>query len=86
MYGIAMFDHPQNPRHPTRWHVREYGLFSANPFGKYYFEGRKGQPGEGDLKIPAGEGVTFRWRFYFHEGDERQAQVAERYQEYAGRK
>ena len=28
-YGVAVFDHPQNPRHPTRWHVREYGLLAA---------------------------------------------------------
>src|SRR6185436_6837757 len=26
--GIAIFDHPSNPRHPTWWHVREYGLFA----------------------------------------------------------
>src|SRR5262249_54449101 len=31
--GFAMFDHPSNPRHPTTWHVRDYGLFAANPFG-----------------------------------------------------
>ncbi|HWH67976.1 MAG TPA: PmoA family protein, partial [Candidatus Sulfotelmatobacter sp.] len=33
--GIAIFDHPQNPRHPTWWHVRDYGLFAANPFGQH---------------------------------------------------
>jgi hypothetical protein len=27
--------------------------------------------------------VTFRYRFYIHEGDEKQAGVAERYKEYA---
>ena len=31
-YGIAIFDHPANLRHPTRWHARDYGLFAANPF------------------------------------------------------
>jgi len=31
--GIAVFDHPSNPRHPTTWHVRDYGLFAANPLG-----------------------------------------------------
>src|SRR5690606_5911110 len=24
---VVMFDHPSNPRHPTWWHVRDYGLF-----------------------------------------------------------
>lgn len=78
--GVAMFDHPQNPRYPTHWHVRDYGLFAANPFGLHDFE--KQPPGAGDLKVAAGERVTFRYRFYFHPGDVQQAQVAERYQDY----
>jgi len=79
--GVAMFDHPQNPRHPTWWHVRDYGLFAANPFGLHDFEEKPA--GAGDFKIAAGESAAFRYRFYFHEGDEKQAKVAERYQEYA---
>ena len=78
--GIAMFDHPQNPRHPTSWHVRDYGLFAANPFGLHDFE--KKPAGAGNFAIPAGQSATFRYRFYLHEGDERQANVAARYQEY----
>jgi hypothetical protein len=38
VYGIAIFDHPKNPRHPTWWHVRSYALFAANPFGQHDFE------------------------------------------------
>ena len=34
--GIAIFDHPSNPAHPTWWHVRDYGLFAANPFGSLW--------------------------------------------------
>jgi hypothetical protein len=79
--GIAIFDHPSNPVHPTYWHVRDYGLFAANPFGIHDFE--KKEPGTGNLNIPAGKSVTFRYRFYIHEGDEKQAGVAERYKEYA---
>ena len=78
--GVAMFDHPRNPRYPTWWHVRDYGLFAANPFGIHDFE--KKPPGTGNLVVPAGQSITFRYRFYFHSGDEKQARVAERYQDY----
>lgn len=78
--GIAIFDHPSNPVHPTYWHVRDYGLFAANPFGIHDFE--KKPAGAGNLNIPAGKSVTFKYRFYIHEGDEKQARVARRYQEY----
>ncbi|HKX63538.1 MAG TPA: PmoA family protein, partial [Verrucomicrobiae bacterium] len=82
--GLAIFDHSSNPKHPTWWHVRDYGLFAANPFGVHDFE--KKPPGAGDITIPAGGTVTFRYRFYIHEGDTKAARVAERYQEYkAGR-
>ena len=82
--GIAIFDHPSNPRHPTWWHVRDYGLFAANPFGIHDFE--KKPAGTGDLRVEAGKSVTFKYRFYVHEGDEKQAKVEERYREYAGEK
>lgn len=79
--GLAIFDHPGNPRHPTWWHVRDYGLFGANPFGIHDFEKRPA--GAGDLRVPAGESVTFRYRFYLHRGDEKEANVARHYEEYA---
>lgn len=79
--GIAIFDHPQNPRHPTWWHVRDYGLFAANPFGKHDFE-KLADKTAGDLKVPAGQSITFRWRFYLHAGDNEQAKVAEKYADY----
>lgn len=79
--GIAIFDHPANPRHPTWWHVRDYGLFAANPFGVHYFE--KKPPGTGKLVVPAGQSLTFRYRIYIHEGDEKQGRVAEHYRDYA---
>jgi hypothetical protein len=81
--GVAIFDHPDNPRHPTWWHVRDYGLFAVNPFGIHDFE--KKPAGTGNLVIPAGQSVTFKYRFYFHQGDDKQGKVAERYHEYAGK-
>ncbi len=82
--GIAIFDHPANPRHPTWWHVRDYGLFAANPFGVHDFE--KKAAGEGNFTIPAGKSATFRYRFYLHEGDAQQGKVAEKYKQYAAEK
>jgi len=79
--GIAIFDHPSNPRHPTWWHVRDYGLFAVNPFGIHDFE--KKPAGTGNLVIPAGQSATFKYRFYFHRGDDKQGKVAELYREYA---
>jgi hypothetical protein len=79
--GIAIFDHPKNPRHPTWWHVRDYGLFAANPFGQHDFESLPDKTA-GNLIVPAGKSVTFRYRFYLHEGDDQQARVAEKYQQY----
>ncbi len=82
--GVAIFDHPQNPKHPTWWHVRDYGLFAANPFGVHNFENKP--KGVGDITIPAGESLTFKYRFYFHKGDTKRAKVAEYYHEYAATK
>jgi len=78
--GVAIFDHPKNPRHPTWWHVRTYGLFAANPLGTHHFE--KQPAGAGDLKLAAGERVTFRYRFVFHAGDEKDARLRTRYESY----
>jgi hypothetical protein len=80
LVGVAIFDHPDNPKHPTWWHVRDYGLVAANPFGVHDFESRP--KGTGDVRIPAGSSVTFKYRFYIHEGNEKDGQVAERYQDY----
>ncbi len=84
IYGVAIFDHPENLRHPTWWMARDYGLFAANPFGQKDFEpAAKHPPGKGDYTIPAGGTLTLRYRFYFHTGDEKAARVAERYADYA---
>jgi hypothetical protein len=82
--GVAIFDHPSNPKHPTWWHVRDYGLFAANPFGVHDFE--KKPAGTGEMKIPAGGQLTFRYRFLLHNGDETAGQVAQRYEDYAREK
>ena len=74
--GIAILDDPKNFRHPTYWHVRDYGLFAANPFGIHDFV--KGQPkGAGDFKLEPGKSLTFRYRVYIHKGSTADAHVAD---------
>jgi hypothetical protein len=76
--GIAIFDHSSNPRHPTTWHARDYGLICANPFGLSYFQ--KKPKGAGDINLKAGETVTFSYRFLFHPGDTEGAGIAKRWE------
>jgi len=85
-YGVALFDHPDNIRHPTWWQARDYGLFGANPFGQHDYENLKDQPHIGDYTIPAGGSLTLQYRFYFHNGDPQDAHIAEHYAEYAAEK
>jgi len=79
--GIAIFDHPANPRHPTWWMARGYGYVAADPFGAHAIGGEP--PGTGDMTIKAGEAIAFRYRFVFHQGDPKQAQIAEHFRKYA---
>jgi hypothetical protein len=81
--GVAIFDHPENPRHPTWWHVRDYGLFAANAFGTHYFENLPA--GEGNYTIKSNQQETWKYRFYIHQGDNESAHVSERYEEYSSK-
>lgn len=78
--GLTVFDHPTNLRHPTSWHVRDYGLMGANCFGYSYFT-NKAQ--NGDLNMKSGDSITFRYRVYVHAGDVETSHVAERYSDYS---
>jgi hypothetical protein len=79
--GLAILDHPSNPRHPTYWHSRGYGLFAANPFGVRDFERDKTK--NGDMKLAKGESVRFRYRLIIHPGNASEANIAEAFTKYA---
>ena len=82
--GMAIFDSPANPRYPTTWHSRTYGLFAENPFGLHDFDAsKKTDRHAGDLVTPLGQSVTFSYRVYFHKGDARTADVAGNYAAWA---
>jgi hypothetical protein len=79
--GVALFDHPDNPLYPTRWHVRDYGLFTVNPFALHDYLPGRGL--DGAFAIPAGQEATFRFRLFAHVGDAQAADVAGRFADWA---
>ncbi len=79
-YGIAVFDTPGNLRYPTTWHIRGYGLFTANPFGLSYFA--KGSGKKGDYTLKNGDELAFTYRVYIHRGDCEGGKVGARYDDY----
>lgn len=82
--GIAIFDHPQNLRHPTTWHVRTYGLFAVNPFGLHDFDpALKNNKTAGELITPEGQASTFRYRLFVHKGATKEARIPSVWAAYA---
>lgn len=78
--GIAVFDYPTNYGYPVHWHVRNYGLMTANPFGISHFAPESGR--RGDWVLGPHRSATFRYRVYIHAGDARAGRVAERYHDF----
>lgn len=79
--GVAVFDYPANPRHPTYWHVRGYGLLAANIFGLKEFEHNPAL--DGSMTFTSGRTIRFRYRVVVHPGDYQSANIAGMYSRYA---
>ena len=79
--GIAIFDDPAN-RPRACWHVRDYGLMAANPFGR----ARSGFPamrGRTDVvKLGKGEHLKLRYGIFLHDGDAAAGKVAEAFERF----
>lgn len=73
-HGVLAFDHPANPGFPTRWHARDYGLLSANPYGEKVFDPKSEKAG--GYTISAGQSATWRYRFVFYSGRKDSAQAS----------
>jgi hypothetical protein len=78
--GVAVFDHPENLRHPTTWHARGYGLLAVNPFGLRAFTRDASQ--NGAYHIPAGASLLLRYRVVIHHGAAGSYDVAGAYTRY----
>ena len=79
--GIALMDHPDSFRHPTYWHVRNYGLMTANPFGLSHYHGDPAR--RGHHVLAPGQSLVGIYRFYVHAGDATEGDVRERYHDFA---
>lgn len=82
-FGIAIFDHPSNLRHPTTWHARDYGLVAANPFGLHDFS-KKNPKRAGNHVIPAGGTQSWKYGFLLYAGALTAEQVDTLWQNWRG--
>lgn len=64
--GVTFFDHPENPRHPTKWHVRADGWMGASFCMDEAWE------------IRAEEPLTLRYLLHAHAGAYDDGKAAER--------
>jgi hypothetical protein len=79
--GVAIFDDPANkPR--SCWHVRDYGLMAANPFGRAK-SGFPAMRGRTDLvRLPKDEHLRLRYAIYLHDGDAAAGKVKDAFERF----
>ena len=75
--GIAIMNHPTSVNYPTFWHVRDYGLFSANPLGQVVFEKAAGaaNPKPLNLTLEAGQKAYFKFKVLVYDKDMTKAEL-----------
>ncbi|MCL2104454.1 MAG: PmoA family protein [Kiritimatiellaeota bacterium] len=73
--GLAILQHPSNPWYPAQWLTRDYGFISPTPF--------QWPPDDNSITIKKGETWAMRYRVLVFGGDPKEAQVGERFAEYA---
>lgn len=67
--GLAIFDRPGNLRYPTRWHVRDYGLFAPSTWYDRW--------GMTPHRLAIGDSLAYRWRLIGHTDTFDRAAVAD---------
>jgi putative heme-binding domain-containing protein len=71
-FGIAVFDHPANPNHPTGWRADEQGLINPNVSAL------------GDWTLAAKQAQRFRYRLLVYRGAATREQLAAQYEGFVG--
>ena len=83
--GLAILNHPASINYPTYWHVRSYGLFSANPLGQGDFQRqskyKKNPVLPLRLSLERGERAHFRFFVIIYEGIRTKEQIEERFRQ-----
>jgi hypothetical protein len=70
-FGIAVFDHPDNPNHPSGWRADEQGLINPNV-------------SFADWSIAAGKQQRFKYRLVVYRGSATHEQLSARFKAFAG--
>ncbi len=77
---LVIMDEPKNIGHPTYWHARSYGLFSANPFGQKAFT--DGKEASMNFSLKPNSSVTFTYRIEILNGNYSREQLESEYQKF----
>lgn len=84
--GVAILNHPASINYPTYWHVRSYGLFSANPLGQGDFQRQskyKKNPVQPlRLTLKQGQKAHFRFLVIVYEGTRTKEQMEKRFRNF----
>ncbi|MDT8302061.1 MAG: PmoA family protein [Sedimentisphaerales bacterium] len=84
--GVAILNHPASINYPTYWHVRSYGLFSANPLGQGDFQRqskyKKNLVQPLHLTLKKGQKAHFRFLVVVYEGIRTTGQMEKRFREF----
>jgi hypothetical protein len=85
--GVAILNHPASINYPTYWHVRDYGLFSANPLGQGDFQRqdkyKKNPVMPLRLTLEQGQTAHFRFLVIVYDGIRTKDQIEERFGDFA---
>ena len=66
MEGLAIFDSPNNPWHPSKWFTRDYGFFSPTNLNWI----------SDDIVFPSGESIKLEYGVVVHSGTTEEAEIS----------
>lgn len=79
-YGVTIFDSPSNFR-PSRYHVRDYGLFTISPFGEGAYQNKSELAKPVHLK-KGGDPLRLVYGLAVHDGAGDPAEISEVYEQF----